>query len=194
MLSFKLLSDEAIVFAFDVGCRDMYTIGHKGSVELRGQLEYDDITSTYFSNCRDAMLFGISQLERTEIDYLFKMCLVFENDGGEELDDSYQTFAYSELMHHELGLHKLTERSEFNHRAAFRAHARGDNEESERFLRSWAHLQQTIQGLKTRQALIKESLVYLGIESRECDECAGLGYTIGFEGSKKLRYKCESCK
>tara|TARA_R100001594_G_scaffold59657_1_gene93650 strand:- start:50 stop:361 length:312 start_codon:yes stop_codon:yes gene_type:complete len=27
----------------------------------------------------------------------------------------------------------------------------------------------------------------------ECDECGGMGHTIGFEGPKKIKYPCESC-
>jgi hypothetical protein len=26
-----------------------------------------------------------------------------------------------------------------------------------------------------------------------CEECGGLGHTIGFEGQKKIRFDCESC-
>lgn len=28
---------------------------------------------------------------------------------------------------------------------------------------------------------------------RECDECGGMGYTIGFEGPRKVRHPCETC-
>jgi len=27
----------------------------------------------------------------------------------------------------------------------------------------------------------------------ECDECGGMGHTIGFEGPKKIKCPCESC-
>ena len=27
----------------------------------------------------------------------------------------------------------------------------------------------------------------------ECEECGGMGHTIGFEGPKKIKYPCESC-
>ena len=27
----------------------------------------------------------------------------------------------------------------------------------------------------------------------ECDECGGMGHTIGFEGPKRIKYPCESC-
>ena len=26
-----------------------------------------------------------------------------------------------------------------------------------------------------------------------CDECGGMGYTIGFEGPRKVRHPCETC-
>lgn len=28
----------------------------------------------------------------------------------------------------------------------------------------------------------------------ECEECGGLGHTIGFEGPKKIKYPCETCE
>ena len=27
----------------------------------------------------------------------------------------------------------------------------------------------------------------------ECEECGGMGHTIGFLGNRKYRYKCETC-
>jgi len=27
----------------------------------------------------------------------------------------------------------------------------------------------------------------------ECEECGGMGHTVGFEGSKQVKYPCESC-
>ena len=31
-------------------------------------------------------------------------------------------------------------------------------------------------------------------QGSECEECGGMGHTIGFEGPKKIKYPCESCK
>ncbi len=28
----------------------------------------------------------------------------------------------------------------------------------------------------------------------DCDECGGMGHTIGFLGRKKIKYPCESCE
>lgn len=33
----------------------------------------------------------------------------------------------------------------------------------------------------------------LKAKGSECEECGGLGHTIGFEGPKKIKYPCESC-
>ena len=32
-----------------------------------------------------------------------------------------------------------------------------------------------------------------GLSGADCDECGGMGHTIGFEGPKRIKHPCETC-
>ena len=40
----------------------------------------------------------------------------------------------------------------------------------------------------------KPTSTFVKAEAGECEECGGMGHTIGFEGPKKIKYPCESCE
>ena len=40
---------------------------------------------------------------------------------------------------------------------------------------------------KRARAILKKHATH------ECSECGGIGHTIGFEGSRRVSYQCESC-
>jgi hypothetical protein len=181
MLNFRSIKDETLVFAFDIAC-DYPTISRDGCIELVG-----DDHSRYFTTLRGALLFGLEMLNETKREYLLRMCEAYQND-------CYVSWAIEERDRIDDMKEKVKMQLDSNYRGAIRSLKRDDTKDAARFMRSWVASEDRIKRLNVFKSLLDQSLIYLGVETRMCDECGGLGHTIGFEGPKKIQYDCESCK